>query len=311
MMAVNRALRRPDDSAYRAPLVFAEYRTSDTSRMSIAEITAATNATFEAYFMPVAHTPAQFAEFCRCYSMDVAESVRMEDRAGRLVGLAMLGLRGERGWCGGLGLVPEARGQGLGNRLVEALVGRARLCGARSMQLEVLAQNEPALRSYRNCGFRESRELTSFWGDASLVLDTSAEEECKGPARPVSIELAASAAVGINGLHAPVWPREAASILALNCCEALEIGSPGRPDAVTIFRTPPGGPLEIQLLAGDDSTGIRALLSAVGRLYLNRCGGGNAHISLLDEPWSSPSARLFQELGFRELYRQYEMRLTL
>ena len=63
----------------------------------------------------------------------------------------MLGLRGERGWCGGFGIVPEFRGMGLANWLCEKLVERGRELELATLQLEVLAQNEMGERTFASC----------------------------------------------------------------------------------------------------------------------------------------------------------------
>ncbi len=51
---------------------------------------------------------------------------------------------------------PEARGRGLGARLVAALVAAAREAGHRRMVLETLPAMAEARRLYTRCGFREA-----------------------------------------------------------------------------------------------------------------------------------------------------------
>lgn len=58
-----------------------------------------------------------------------------------------------------LGVVPEYRGKGLGRALLlKALAGFA-AAGARRAFLEVTARNAPAVRMYREIGFRNTRTL--------------------------------------------------------------------------------------------------------------------------------------------------------
>lgn len=53
----------------------------------------------------------------------------------------------------GLAVAAEARGRGIGRRLIEAAVEESRRQGARKLTLRVLAGNAPALRLYERTGF--------------------------------------------------------------------------------------------------------------------------------------------------------------
>jgi RimJ/RimL family protein N-acetyltransferase len=57
------------------------------------------------------------------------------------------------GWHLGMGLLPEMRGRGLGERLVRAAVDAARDAGAERVELEVYASNHAARRLYERVGF--------------------------------------------------------------------------------------------------------------------------------------------------------------
>ncbi len=72
----------------------------------------------------------------------------------------------------GLAVDIDARGRGIGLQLVEAAMGIARGRGFRFVDLKVLGTNTPALRTYRQAGFREC-ECTPgrFTIDGRLVDD--------------------------------------------------------------------------------------------------------------------------------------------
>ena len=55
----------------------------------------------------------------------------------------------------GMGIIPEYRGQGLGTRLLDAVLGHARKIGLEKIELTCYAQNAPALALYKKCGFTE------------------------------------------------------------------------------------------------------------------------------------------------------------
>jgi ribosomal protein S18 acetylase RimI-like enzyme len=58
--------------------------------------------------------------------------------------------------CGalGMGLLPEYRGRGLGRRLLESCVARAKDAGITRVTLEARADNERALHLYERAGFQ-------------------------------------------------------------------------------------------------------------------------------------------------------------
>lgn len=71
-----------------------------------------------------------------------------------------------------LAVAPGHRGQGLGDRLVEALLARAQDRGAGSVMLEVRADNEPARRLYARHGFREVSVRRRYYqpGDVDAIV---------------------------------------------------------------------------------------------------------------------------------------------
>src|SRR5678816_1754646 len=72
---------------------------------------------------------------------------------------ALLALRGDEGWIGGMGVVPEARRRGLGSAVMEAAADEARSRGVRDLRLEVIDRNGPAVQLYRQLGYEHVRDL--------------------------------------------------------------------------------------------------------------------------------------------------------
>jgi len=56
----------------------------------------------------------------------------------------------------GLTMISEYRGQGIGRRIIETLVRESRSAGLRTLEVEFLAQNETARRSYEKAGFEQA-----------------------------------------------------------------------------------------------------------------------------------------------------------
>ncbi|MGB5295425.1 MAG: GNAT family N-acetyltransferase, partial [Thermoanaerobaculia bacterium] len=84
----------------------------------------------------------------------------------RMVGFTLIGIDE---WQGGLGafdaatgIMSDYRGQGLARAMFEHALPDLKSRGVRSFVLEVLKDNEPAIRAYRKAGFEISRELKCF-----------------------------------------------------------------------------------------------------------------------------------------------------
>lgn len=102
------------------------------------------------------------------------------DRADQVVGWCDIMRHGRVGseHCGrlGMGLLPDARGRGLGEALLRAVLAVALERGIERAELEVYASNRPALALYRRLGFTEegrkldSRRLDGIRDDDVLMV---------------------------------------------------------------------------------------------------------------------------------------------
>jgi ribosomal protein S18 acetylase RimI-like enzyme len=126
--------------------------------LSLAEVAELYNTGYQGYAIPF-HVDADWAAFMFEAFDLVPESSCVAVREGVRVGIAMLGVRGRRGWVGGMGVVPEARRQGIGEQLMRALIANARASGLEVLQLEVLEPNTSARALYEKLGFRTTRRV--------------------------------------------------------------------------------------------------------------------------------------------------------
>ena len=161
----------------------------------------------------------------------------------------------------------------------------ARGRGRRELWLEVLVQNEPAIRLYEKLGFSHVRDLEVWTLDGGLVL-----QEHKVPSVPVTD------AIGRSGDRLP-WQRADASVatLADACAVADTRGS-------LIYRAA-GGIASIVQLAGDDEDAIRDLL---GSLPDETTG-----VRYVNVPEGDPVNAVLESLGATLTARQHEMLLKL
>jgi ribosomal protein S18 acetylase RimI-like enzyme len=75
----------------------------------------------------------------------------------------------------GMGVIVEWRGQGIGRRMLDACLSRARIFGIEKVELEVFSDNVAAVRLYDSFGFTQEglrvrgRKLEERYQDVSLM----------------------------------------------------------------------------------------------------------------------------------------------
>lgn len=236
----------------------------------LAALAALFTAGYEGYYVPL-HVDEQALTFMvGAWDIDLSRSrvaLRGEDR----VGVAMLGVRGERGWIGGLGVVPGARRSGVGRALMEALLAEA----PADVSLEVIEQNEPAIRLYESLGFERTR-----------ILEVWSLTEQAPPATARTVE---SRPLGQADLP---WQRADASLPAE--VEQIEVDG-----AAALIRVT-GPRVSVLQLEAQDETAAEALLAAA------RARGESLHY--VNVPEGDPASAALQALGGTLELRQFEMR---
>src|SRR5207245_1225772 len=99
---------------------------------------------------------------------------------GQPVAFALLALRGDEGWIGGMGTIPAERRRGHGKQALSEVLEQARGHGAQSIRLEVIEQNKPARKLYEKLGFEHERDL-GVW-----ILDSAPPQITK--AQPAEVD---------------------------------------------------------------------------------------------------------------------------
>jgi len=157
-----------------------------SDRYSLAELAELFTRGYEGYFVPM-----HFDEPTLRYMVEAWDSDLSRSRVAPDAGLANLAIRGDRGWIGGIAVVPEQRRGGVGRALMEAVLELA----PSTVLLEVIEANEPAIKLYESLGFEKTRVLE--------VWRVEADE--------VPAERAARSTLGQTDLP---WQREDASLPA-------------------------------------------------------------------------------------------------
>jgi GNAT superfamily N-acetyltransferase len=267
-----------------------EFRRS--SEFSLAELATVFTASYQGYFIPFVVDETQLKYLVDVFDLDLSRSLVAVDRE-RPVGLANLGRRGERTWLGGVGVVPERRGSGVGESLTRLLLDQARDAGAREMVLEVIVENTPAIALYEKLGFARTRELEVL----SLAAAAAAAAE-HAEARESDLGTALKV-VGATRSGSEPWQRADETVANL-----ARRGTPPRAitvaGAAAVFSEDDN---RVNLLQADgDAAGLAALAAAL------RSGG---NVSALNFPTGGPVATALHEAGATVRLRQHEMVLPL
>lgn len=273
------------------------------SAVDFAEFTQAFNLAYSDYYVAISMSVPAFRALFERDDIDPDASVAAVD-AGRIVGTGLLGIRGQDGWIGGMGVIPDRRRQGIGQAMMEHLIRQARARNLHHLDLEVIEANRGAQALYRALGFENRRFL--------LILERTPERvpdilpEC-----PLGETDALSVLDQYDAFH-PVpncWQRARSSLQAmaaslqswtLNGEDGLQSYALGYADSSALRL------IDLAAAPGKDAARSAAcLLAALHRTY------PGAHASSYNVADNDPVLPAFEALGYMVNFRQIEMRLEL
>jgi ribosomal protein S18 acetylase RimI-like enzyme len=223
---------------------------------------------YAGYVVPVHMDAATLETITAAWDVDLDRS-RVALRDGVPVGFVYLGVRGDRSWIGGLGVVESERRRGTGRALMEAALAEA----PGDVLLEVIDSNEPAIRLYEELGFERVRRLDVWSLTAEVPASTAT------PAEPRLVEE-----------DAP-WQRARPS---LEGAAAFEVDG-----GAVVFR--PGERVNVLQLSARDETAARELLAAAK--------GDAPSLHYVNVPSDAPAVAALRALGGSLDLRQLELRL--
>lgn len=264
-------------------------RRASFAQAAVGEGASALNRVFERYLVPITFSSEQLHLHMSYNDVDAAASPIWYDDDGNVLAAALLAIRGKRGWIGGFGVAPEHRGRGYASELLETLEHTARDRGLTSIQLEVLADNLPAIQAYRKAGFEIARTLRSF----ERLVENGSKPRGFVAAPPDEFIDVPDAAV-------PCWQRERATLRN----GAVSTGVTDTRSTYALFRFNAHAAQVLKLNAGDAGT-LDSLAYAIAsdRPFQS--------ILVLNEPDESPIASYAKTAHWNEPFTQYEMKLAL
>jgi GNAT superfamily N-acetyltransferase len=241
-------------------------------------------------------TEAWFDDHVRRNDVDLARSPRWSV-GGELAGAAVLAFRGPRAWVGAFGVVPEFRGLGLAVRFLEQTLALARDAGATSLDLEVLAHNDAAVRLYERGGFAHAGDVVVWTRAPVAPLPRRAASEA---------QVSDLAAVTVIARKPPTcWQREPPGVAAAAPFETIVVGVAERPEAYAFVRRN-GTDAGVLDAGAAHAASARALLDALDAAFARET------LMLINEPLHGAlHETLTARADWRELARQHRMRAEL
>jgi ribosomal protein S18 acetylase RimI-like enzyme len=120
---------------------------------------------FSDYIIPFQLTETQFKNHIALNAVDINNSVGAFSD-GKMIGFTLNGFGFWNGkstvYDAGTGVFPSFRGKGIGTEIFEFMTPALKQKGIEQILLEVITENENALRLYRKMGFAETRRLLLF-----------------------------------------------------------------------------------------------------------------------------------------------------
>jgi ribosomal protein S18 acetylase RimI-like enzyme len=163
-------------------------------------------ACFAGYVVPISADARAFELRLRTEHVHLADSLVVVQE-GRVMALCLIARRGDRSRVAAMGVVPELRRGGMGRALMLRALDEARSRGDRSLLLEVIESNAPAVALYTGMGFRVRRRLVGWEG---------APPERAAPLEEVSLSTALTTALwqGEPGLPWQLAPETLAGLIS-------------------------------------------------------------------------------------------------
>ncbi|MBC1982757.1 GNAT family N-acetyltransferase [Listeria booriae] len=247
------------------------------------------NEAFSDYLVPATTTEASFKARMESLFLSEEESL-VATMNGEPAGIALTGTREFQSkkiaWIGGIAIVPKFRKNGLARQLMEALISDYGKQSVAESWLEVIANNQPAIRLYESLGYEKINDLTFLKGDlqnydkAEVTLTSITSE-------PIS-----------ENPNTP-WQN-----LISEQTKAASIWQDNQNLGHIIYRISDNGLTLLQLNLQDDDKILNVL-----QTFFNQFGAIPCIIS--NQEISRPFIAICMQNGFTEVAQQMQMRKTI
>jgi ribosomal protein S18 acetylase RimI-like enzyme len=274
------------------------FDTATASNYTLLDLVGFLNRGFENYFVPIQFNTVTFLNMLRKDGIDLTTSrvLIVDDQP---CGIALIARRGWISRLAAMGIAKEARGKGAGSWFMDELIKEAYERDDHEMVLEVIEQNEPAVKLYRNSGFQTVRRLIGFThrGKASQARDRSELQE---------IDLREMGKlISQHGLSDLPWQLSAESIAQMNPpARAYRRGQ-----AYVVVSNPDSEHLVIWSILVEQNARRNGLGIDMLKSVIAHHAGKTWHVPAV---FPEEFGRVFERAGFeKEKLSQWQMKLSL
>ena len=254
---------------------------------------------YTGYLLPVQVDELELRHHIQQYHINLDLScIAMQDDL--ITGIGLLAVRNNRGWVGGLGVRPDYRRQGVGRKLMYALIEQGRALGLFAIQLEVLEKNDPAHHLYLDIGFTDVRKLHVLSYDPS-PQPTS----ITAPIESCSIQQAMQLHQVYHKVATP-WQRGYDSLKKADTAQAWMIPGPSQPlaYAIGLVFSDTIHLLDLACAPGQEAA-LGSLIAQLHQQYPEAKG------RIVNVAENEPGYPALSKCGWQIALSQYEMELPL
>lgn len=135
--------------------------TLSASNFSLNQLSKIMASGFEGYFVPIIDDAQILAQRIRLEHIDLFDSLVILEN-NEPIGLAFIAKRGVNSRLATMCLALSARDKGIGKIIMKKIIDEAKNRGEKQMILEVIQQNQAAVKLYQHVGFKITRQLFGY-----------------------------------------------------------------------------------------------------------------------------------------------------
>jgi ribosomal protein S18 acetylase RimI-like enzyme len=273
-----------------------EFTSLSASTYPLPDLVKFLNQGFEEYVIPIQFNHVTFLNMLRKDGIDLTTSrILIADHDP--CGIALIARRGWTSRLAAMGIAKETRGKGAGSWFMEKLIDEACQRGDHEMALEVIEQNEPAVKLYRKYGFEIVRRLIG-------CIRKAAEENAESELQEIDLR-EMGRLISQDGLPDLPWQLSGESVAQMNPpARAYRKGrayiAVSNPDAENVVIW--------SLLVGPEARG-HGLGTDILRSMIASRAGKTWHVPAI---FPEEFRKVFEGAGFeQEKLSQWQMKLSL